>query len=379
MKVLNVNASLDPVTGGGTAERTFQLSREMARMGISTVILTTDFGLAGKFDKSNARMEVIALPCLFKRFYLPKFSFKEIRKLIKGSDIIHLMCHWTFINVLVYYIARKLKKPYVVCPAGSLPIYGRSKIIKSFYNFIVGKKIIRDAAACIAIAPNEVAHFKGYGVNSGKIYFIPNGINRDDFKTEAGCAFREKFDIGNSPFILFMGRLNYIKGPDLLLRAFCTAKKDLYDHHIVFAGPDGGMLSELRNIASQCSMQDKVHFVGYLGGDCREAAYRESELLVIPSRQEAMSIVVLESGICGKPVLITDKCGFNDVAAVNGGIVVPASVEGIKTGLIKILEDGERLRSFGQNLKRYVEDNFTWRIAVGRYIQLYKKILDGAD
>ena len=122
--------------------------------------------------------------------------------------------------------------------------------------------------------------------------------------------------------------------------------------------------------------RDRVHFVGYLGGDDKAAAYQEAELLVIPSRQEAMSIVVLEAGISGKPVLITDQCGFNDIAAVNGGIVVSASAEGIQEGLIDILKDEEKMHYMGQNLKRYVENNFTWKIAGKKYMQLFQKILD---
>jgi glycosyltransferase involved in cell wall biosynthesis len=119
-----------------------------------------------------------------------------------------------------------------------------------------------------------------------------------------------------------------------------------------------------------------VHFVGYVDGEEKLAAYRSAQLLVIPSRQEAMSIVVLEAGISGTPVLITDQCGFNDVAIVNGGIVVSASVESIQKGLIEILKDAEKLRSMGRNLKKYVEDKFTWKKAVERYLQLYCKILE---
>ncbi len=376
MKILNVNMSLDPVTGGGTVERTLQLSHEMARMGIKTVILTADIGLTQRQKKNNENFEVVALPCLCRRFYFPKFSLRAIKKIIAETDIVHLMGHWTFINALVYHLARKVKKPYVVCPAGALPIYGRSQVVKKFYNFIIGKEIIRNANACIAIAVNEETHFKSYGVGIDKISFIPNGIDCNEFNVRGGNGFRKKHNLGDHPFILFVGRLNSIKGPDLLLRSFCKAQEGLKGYHLVFAGPDGGMLAELKNMTAQFSSQDRVHFVGYITGEDKAAAYKEAELLVIPSRQEAMSIVVLEAGICGKPVLITDQCGFNDIAVVNGGIVVPALVESIKQGLLEILGDQERGRSMGSNLKKYVEDNFTWKIAVEKYLRLYRMILE---
>lgn len=374
MNILNVNMSLDPMSAGGTAERTIQISREFARNGTKVVILTTDIGLPKEDIKNTDGIKIVALPCLVKRFYFPRFSYKFIKELVVGSDVIHLMGHWTFINALVYHAARQVKKPYVVCPAGALPIYGRSRIIKSLYNFIIGRRIIRNASACIAIAANEEAHFKSYGVEAARISFIPNGINCDDFKSGDGSGFRKKYSLGDSPFILFMGRLNPIKGPDLLLRAFCELQEELKGYHLVFVGPNSGMLTKLKNIAAQFSFQDKIHFVGYLGGEDKVAAYQEAELLVIPSRQEAMSIVVLEAGISGKPVLITDQCGFNNIAIINGGIVVPASIDGIRKGLIEILKDAEKLRSMGLKLKKYVENNFTWKIAAEKYLRLYNAI-----
>ncbi|MFH1094160.1 MAG: glycosyltransferase, partial [Candidatus Omnitrophota bacterium] len=261
MKILNVNMSLDPVLGGGTVERTIQISRELSRSGVKAVILTTDIGLPEEYIKGVDGVEIIALPCLVKRFYFPKFSYKFIKELVAKSDVVHLMGHWTFINALVYCAARQLKKPYVICPAGALPIYGRSQVIKKLYNFFIGKEIIRNAKACIAIAVNEEARFKAYGIGADKITFIPNGINCADFKVGDENAFRSKYNIGSHPFILFMGRLNHIKGPDLLLRAFCEAREGLEGYHLVFAGPDGGMLAELKNTAAQFSFQDRVHFV----------------------------------------------------------------------------------------------------------------------
>ena len=134
MKVLNVNNTIDPVTGGGTAERTFQMSRYLIKSGISCSILTTNIGLTSERIQALNGVEIIAYPCISTRFYVPKFSYKEIKQLIASVDIIHLMGHWTFLNALVYVIARRLKKPYVLCPAGSLVIYGRSKVLKRFYN-----------------------------------------------------------------------------------------------------------------------------------------------------------------------------------------------------------------------------------------------------
>lgn len=377
MKVLNVNMSTDPVRGGGTAERNIQISREMSKNGISARILTTDIGLTREGLENITGVEITALPCLVERWYFPRFSYSFVRELVGEADIIHLMCHWTFINALVYHMARKLDKPYVVCPAGALTIYGRSHLAKNLYNKVAGNGIIANAAGHIAIAKNEIPQFELYGVAPEKVTLIPNGINPSDFIAPPFNDFRQKYSLGEAPFVLFIGRLNLMKGPDLLLRAFSNAAKSLADYHLVFAGPDEGMLSKLQNMTRQFDLQNRVHFVGPLGHADKIAAYHSTELLVIPSLKEAMSLVVLEAGVSGKPVLITDQCGFNDVADVNGGLVVPATVEGIQKGLIDILSNRDRLRLMGQNFKNYVGTHFTWKIAVDKYVRLFSKILNG--
>jgi glycosyltransferase involved in cell wall biosynthesis len=375
MKVLNVDASLDPITGGGTAERSFQMSKALAQAGIDCSILTTDFGVTDARVKSLKGVKVIALRCLNKRFYVPAFSLKRIWGIVKGSDVVHLMNHWTVLNALVYLVVRSCGKPYVVCPAGALQIYGRSKLLKHLYNLVIGKRIIQNASRCVAINEEEIHQFLLYGVRPEKITVIPNGIDPEGLNARDDNGFRQKYALGEAPFILFMGRLNHIKGTDLLVHAFSELGPEFREYHLVVAGPDGGLLTNLKGIVSRSDVHDKVHFVGYLGGAEKANAYHAASLLVIPSRQEAMSIVVLEAGVAGTPVLLTDKCGFNAVAEVDGGNVVPASIDGISRGLTEMLKSPEGLKVKGEKLRKFVESRYLWNSVVLNYIEMYRLIL----
>jgi len=376
MMVLNVNSSIDSHKGGGMAERTFQVSKFLARAGVECTVLTTDMGLTPERVRSMENVEVIALPCLNHRFYLPKFSYAGLREIVKRADIVHLMGHWTFLNALAYQIVRSLGKAYAVCPAGALPVFGRSKMIKMMYNQLAGKRIIRNADCHIAITRGELPAFLSYGVDSDRVSVIPNGINPDDFLERNDAEFRKKFGLSEKLIILYMGRLNRIKGPDLLLRAFCSLKDELPEYQLVFAGPDEGMMEELKKLVALSDMEDRVRFIGHIGGVDKSFAYHAAELLVVPSRQEAMSIVALESGVTGTPVLITDQCGFNEITAADGGRVVPATVDGLKEGLILMMADCDGLRTMGAKLKQFVEENFTWDLVAAEYIHLYRRILD---
>ncbi len=375
MHVLNVNMSLDAVAGGGTVERTLQMSRHLVRSGVSCTILATDLGWSSTRAKDFEGVEVIVLPCWWKRFYLPKPALGAIRDAVARADVVHLMGHWTVLNALVYFYARRFGKPYVVCSAGALPIFGRSRFLKRLYNFVIGCVIVRRAARCIAITPSELTQFEYYGVNPDHVTVIPNGIDRQDFVVEDDGNLRDRMGVGTEPFILFIGRLSPIKGPDLLLRAFIGLGPEFVCHHLIFAGPDDGMLSELRALAHASAVESRVHFVGYLGGNDKSRAYYEACLVAVPSRQEAMSIVVLEAGSVGTPVLITDRCGFTEVGLAEGGWVVPATVEALRNGLVAILHDHHALIEKGRMLQQMVHERFQWKTLVSQYLFLYEQIL----
>lgn len=375
MKILNVSNTIDAVTGGGEAERSFQMSKFLAQSGADCRVLTIDTGLDDERKRFLGEGRVIALRCIFKRFYVPRFSFNQINTLVREADVIHLMGHWTFLNALVYYSIRKYNKPYVVCPAGALRIFGRSKLFKRIYNLVVGKRIIQNASMCIAVTPDETDSFIAYGMKQNRIHVIPNGIAETDFLADDSKSFREKFGLGVRPFILFVGRLNLIKGPDLLLKAFCEIQNHFPGVDLVFVGPDGGMLTELKSIVKNANVEDRVHFLGYLGGVDKSHVYHAAEILAIPSRHEAMSIVVLEAGVSGTPVLLTDQCGFNQVADVGGGWVVPATVEGLRVGLTEVLSNQSSIDQAALKIKKYVVDNFSWKAIIQEYWQLYSNML----
>ena len=374
--VLHVNMSIDPITGGGTAERTVQLAKALVRSGNVCTILSLDLGLTDQIvqDLDRAGVRSFFLPCLSKRFYIPKGSTRQIATVVKNVDVIHLMGHWTIINALVAICAFFYKKPYVFCPAGALPVFGRSRIFKKIYNLLVGNQIVMKASACIAITKDERFHFKPYTVAKNEVTVIPNGINPEDFLDSDGMAFRKEHGLDEAPLVMFMGRLNEIKGPDLLLEAFLAlGKKVTLNCQLVFVGPDGGMLDCLKERLSKSHSTTKVSFLGYLGGNCKSQAYHAADFLVIPSRQEAMSIVVLEAGASGTPVLLTDQCGFDDVEIVGGGKVVAATIDELVLG-IEYMLSLDNLHEMGERLKHYVHEQYTWDDVVLKYLDVYSRI-----
>lgn len=374
--ILNVNDSLGLKFGGGAAERTFQMSRALANHGIECDVLTID-----SEDLNQLRLieimpaNVVKLKCRSRRFNLPILNFRLIYKLVKKADGVHLMGHWSILNAVVYLFSRFLKKPYVVCPAGALPIYGRSKIIKRIYNLIIGHSLIRNASSLISITNDEICQFKKYRVDPSKITVIPNGINKKDFPRLKISNYKDTYSFIGSPVILFMGRLNSIKGPDILLEAFLKIRSSILNCHLVFAGPDGGLMDDLKDKVCRYNLKDSVHFLGYIGGINKVAIYQIADILVVPSRHEAMSIVALEAGVCGTAVLVTDQCGFSEIKDVDYRLEVLADSISISNAVQDLLKDKDSLSEIGRKMQSFVNERYTWDSLVEKYKTLYEKII----
>lgn len=380
LRILNVNDMLDLETGGGTAERTFQMSRFLARQDAACRVLTIDSKhLDAQRVEALKPASVSVLPSLWRRFNVPRGGWSTVRKCVEEADIIHLMCHWSILNALVYAAARRAGKPYVVCPAGALPMFGRSRWLKRLYNLIVGNAIIRNASGWIAVTESELPQFEEYGVPASRVTVIPNGVSGEDFPAVDVAEFRRRHGLPDAPVILFMGRLNPIKGPDLLLQAFLAARHAFPEHHLVFAGPDGGMLAGLRETVERSGAGGFVHFLGYVGGADKSAAYHMADLLVVPSRLEAMSIVAIEAGICGVPVLLTDQCGFGEIRSIDARLEVPASASGIADGLARLLGEPGVLKALVPAWSDFVGRKYSWTSLAPAYLRLYRHILGAAD
>ncbi|MDC0309012.1 glycosyltransferase family 4 protein [bacterium] len=378
MKILNVCVNMNIETGGGATERARQLSLHLLKKGHEVTVLTTDYCLSSNDILSLEGARFIILPCLNSRFFMPLPLFGKVSRGVKESDVVHLVSHWTLINAMTFMFVKLHKKPYVVNPLGALPIFGRSSLLKRAYNFLIGRKIIQEASSCVVATMSELAAFRSYGVDESRIIHIPNGIDEKHY-TEKSCkVFRTRIGLDQHPFILFIGRLNPIKGPDILLEAFCKLREGSVsgsqDLHLVYIGPDEGVLDSLREVAADNTVLDKIHFLGYVEPEDKSRLIDACSFLVVPSRQEAMSIVVLEAGIAGKPVVMTDQCGFDEIEEIGGGHVVSASVDGLTRGIERMLVDKDNYKCKGAYLQKFVKDQFLWDSIVMKYIALFKQL-----
>lgn len=377
MRVLNTLSFMEPIAGGGIMERVCQLSRYIIKKNHSCAVLTTSRGWDEEFMARIEGLEAVKMPCILKRFMVPIGTTRWFSSNIQRFDILHLAGNWSPINVRAYKAAKKYNTPYVFSAMGWLAIDGRSKLFKHIFRILWTRPMLRDAHAVVAISPREINDYIQFGVPRKKIYFIPNGIVTDELHCKDDNAFRKRYGMDNRKIILFIGRLNPIKGADLLIEAFSSITKDYDDYQLLVFGNDyGGFQAKLEKMVNALNLQHCVKILPPIYGVEKSWAYHAAELFVIPSRSDTMTIVALEAAACGCPVLLTENCDFPAISEYGGGLSMPCSVESIANGLRSILANSITLKQMGRKAREFVLANYHWDKISDDFIEMFQNILN---
>ncbi|MEF2549547.1 glycosyltransferase [Aurantimonas sp. E1-2-R+4] len=356
MKILLTTISLDPEQGGGTAARTYNLARHLSRLGNDCTVATIQGGEYARRLNTEG-IATFATGFWKLRFVVPQISPVKLAAEVRQADVVHILGYWNILSVATAFLASNIGTPYVLSAAGEfVGLEGPRTLHKRVFHRVFGRRMICHASRIIAVTPLEKEQIIGrLGLSPEMIEVVSNGVEGPATAVE----YRHGAPV-QQPYVLFVGRLAEVKGPDLLLEAFARVATRNPDVSLVFGGPDFGMRLALEAAAARHGLEDRVVFTGHLDEGGRSAAYSSALFLAVPSRSEAMSLVALEAGILGTPVLLTDRCGFDEVDAVGGGMVVPATVEGLAGGLATMLDQRATLSSQGRALQNYVADHYAW-------------------
>lgn len=148
------------------------------------------------------------------------------------------------------------------------------------------------------------------------------------------------------PVAATVGRMYHQKGYDRLLEAHHKLLQDgiLYDLWILGEGPERGMLEKM---VQDYGMEETVHFLGFQHNPY--PFMKEADLIVCSSRYEGFSTVITEALILGKPVVTTLCSGMRELLGDSQyGLITEDSVEGIYSGMKKMLEDTSLRESYAQ-------------------------------
>jgi glycosyltransferase involved in cell wall biosynthesis len=202
---------------------------------------------------------------------------------------------------------------------------------------------------------------------------VYNGVDRERFDSAVDVgAVRRKHAIGpRDPVVLFCGRVDYQKGPDLLVEGFVRAKHRWPNAKLMFVG-DGGMRHHVEARAHECGVGGDVRFTGCIVGREMPELFKAADVVAVPSRNEPFGIVVLEAWSAGKPVLATHHGGPGEYVehGVDGLKIYP-DPDSIAWGINRAFENFDRLQQMGRHGRQKVERGFTWDAVADETLNVY--------
>ena len=141
-----------------------------------------------------------------------------------------------------------------------------------------------------------------------RIGVVPCGVNLKQFKPVDRTTARQQLGFGDDKIILFVGRIEPLKGIDRLLKALPYLQGIQGLRLVIIGGGEGSQheIEQLRELSCKLHIQDSVAFLGLIKHEQLPCFYSAADVCVVPSHYESFGLAALESLACGTPVVATD-------------------------------------------------------------------------
>lgn len=295
-------------------------------------------------------------------------------------DVLHVQCFGPN-GAYALGLRTLTRTPLVVSSHGETfaddhAVFEHSRLLRAALEWSVG--VAGAVTGCSRVVADDLVRF-----GAPDAVVVPNGVDlaghgpaeRD---TEGGArpgATSTSGPTAREPVVVAVGRIEHVKGFDLLVDAFASSA--LRDRARLVVVGDGSEASALRRRVASAGLQDRVELPGRLDPD--EVALRMAcaSVVVVPSRAEAFGITALEAWRAGRPLVATTRGGTREFVTdgVDGLLVDPQDTAALAGAVLGLLDDPERAERIGAAGRRRVED-FTWERVVDRYEELYAHLDD---
>jgi len=209
----------------------------------------------------------------------------------------------------------------------------------------------------------------------------PPGVDHRRFRPGPRAEARAELGLaGAGPVVLFVGRLQPLKGPDVALAAFARLAGDLPEARlVVVGGPSGPQgdeeVARLHRAAAAAGLVDRVIFRPPVPHEALADYYRAADVLVVPSRSESFGLVAAEAQACGLPVVAAAVGGLSHaVADGQSGILVSGWDPGdFAAALRRVLNEPGLAARLAAGAVAQAEQ-FSWPATADRLLELYSGI-----
>ena len=370
MKVLHVSPSFYPSRAyGGTIRSGYGLCKGLSNLGCDVRVLTTDSNGPGQVLKVATDVDEIVdsfrvryCRKWFRHSISPAF-IRVLPSYVRWADVVHLTAVYSFPTFPTLFFCRWFGKPVVWSTRGSLQRWeGSSRIyLKWCWEFICqklaasGKTILH--ATSEAEANRNSRRFPGF-----RAVVIPNGVDFPKILQRSGATTTFR--------LLYLGRLEPIKGVDALLEACAIVERSGldWDLRIAGAGPPT-YVTFLKSRVQELELTRRVRFLGEVFEERKEALFAECDVAIVPSHVENFAIVVAESLVHALPVIASKGTPWKDLEANQCGLWVDNDPVSLAAAISRIR--AMPFRDMGERGRTWMERAFSWQSVSREMLRLY--------
>ncbi|MEX1252999.1 MAG: glycosyltransferase [Dehalococcoidia bacterium] len=389
-------ASLGGRDTGGLNVYVRELARELAERGHAVDVFTRrsdpaapETALIGPearavhIDAGPAELlEKEALAAHLDEFVAGVFAFADREGL--RYDVLH--SHYWLSGVVAERLKERWGAPHVAMFHTLGAVKNRSRISeREPEGRIDAERMIAQQAERVVVASRDEQQLLGqlYDARTDRISVVPCGVNLDLFHPIEKQDARRQLNLSDDDrILLFVGRIEPLKGVDILLGAAAQLEAES-DCFVLVIGGDNtareGELAHLRLLASELGIAEQVNFLGAVDHERLPLFYSAADVCVVPSFYESFGLVALEAMACGTPVVASRVGGLaGTVRDAETGYLIPwRCPEPFAERIEQLLDNEELRRAFGQAAREQVE-RYRWGNVAEAMVALYGELIEGA-
>jgi D-inositol-3-phosphate glycosyltransferase len=315
--------------------------------------------------------------------YIPEFlsnlcRFQEIEGI--EYDLIH--SHYWFSSRVGLILSKKWNVPHVATfhTLAKTKLMARAGERESQLRSDIEKRVMDEADALIVSTAEERDDVvRLYQTPPHKIKIIPAGVDLDLFNPADETQSKQVLGLDGKQVILYVGRIEPLKGIDILIRAFALLES-AGDKRLLIVGGSPGKdteLDRLRALTSQLCIEDSVTFTGAVKQTVLPLYYGAADVFVLPSYSESFGLVALEAMACGTPVVVSRVGGLKTfVKNGDNGYLVPWRCPEPFAQRIDMLLSQPALRQVMGQSARAAAENMSWSGVAERMLDFYSSLVD---
>lgn len=278
---------------------------------------------------------------------------------------------WQVPHLLMFHTLGRAKNE--LCPGENEPLI----------RLEAEEKLALSADLLIAAAQSERARLLNYySLDPDRVQVLPVGIDRNLFRPLDRSFAKQKISLEAEKIILFVGRLEPVKGLDLLLAAAALIDPAV-DFKVVIVGGDeqGRDLEEdLKSTVDRLKLADRVYFAGRAAYEKLPYYYNAAAVTVMPSYYESFGLVALESLACNTPLIAGPVGVIPELAVIPGSEshvhLVPERNPALWAGEIKQVISAPQL--FAKDRADHLLNSFGWMVAAERFADISRNVIKNA-